>query len=89
MSEPTYQALFTVMQAVKPCRNLPVRHSVTGVQAVIALSEPTYHALCCRGAGFFSNVRTFLLGSVLECCRLLKWCRNLPAGLCVTVVQTI
>ena len=32
----------------KHCRNLPARHCVTGVQAVIALSEPTYHALCCR-----------------------------------------
>ena len=35
----------------KHCRNLPARHCVTGVQAVIALSEPTFHALCCRGAG--------------------------------------
>ena len=33
----------------KHCRNLPAGHCVTGVQAVKALSEPTYHALCCRG----------------------------------------
>ena len=58
------------------------------MQAVIALSEPTYHALCCRGAGCFSNGTTYLLGSVLQWCRLFKQCRNLPAGHCVTVGKT-
>ena len=84
--------LGTVLQwcrLFKHCQNLPARHCVTGVQAVIALSETTYHALCCRGAGCFSNVRTYLLGSVLQWCRLFKRCRNLPARLCVTVVQTV
>ena len=59
------------------------------MQGVIALSEPTYHALCCRGAGCFSNVRTYLLGSVLQWCRLFKRCQNLPAGHCVTVVKAV
>ena len=48
------------------------------MQAVIALSEPTYHALCCRGAGCFSNGRIYLPGSVLQWCRLFKRCLNLP-----------
>ena len=59
------------------------------MQAVIALSEPTYHALCCRGAGCFSNHRTYLPGSVLQWCRLFERCRNLPAVHCVTVVKAV
>ena len=59
------------------------------MQAVIALSEPTYHALCCRGAGCFSNGRPYLPGSVLQWGRLLKQCRNLPAVHCVTVVKAV
>ena len=59
------------------------------MQAVKALSEPTYHALCCRGAGCFSNGRTYLPGSVLQWGRLFKWCQNLPAGHCVTVVKVV
>ena len=59
------------------------------MQAVIALSEPTYHAQCCRGAGCFSNGRTYLPGSVLQWCRLFKRCRNLPAVHFVTVVKAV
>ena len=54
-----------------------------------AMSEPTYRALCYRYADCLSSVRTYLLGTVLQWCRLFKQCRNLPAGHCVTVVQTI
>ena len=41
-------------------------------------------ALCCRGVGCLSRVRTLLLGPVLQRCRLFKMCWNLPAG---TVLQ--
>ena len=50
-----------------------------GVQAVYGVSEPTSHALCCRCAGCLSGVGTFLLGTVLQGCRLLKWYGNLPS----------
>ena len=72
------------------------------VQTVVAVSEPTCRALCYSGAGCLSIVRTYLPGTVLQGCRLynlpgtvLQWCRlfkqcqNLPAGHCVTVVQTV
>ena len=36
-----------------------------------------------------SSVRTYLPGTVLQWCRLFKWCQNLPAGHCVTVVQAV
>ena len=32
---------------------------------------------------------TYLLGTVLQGCRLYKWYRNLPAGHCVTVMQAV
>ena len=64
-------------------------HCVAGVQAVLALSEPTYHALCCSGAGWLSSVGTYLPGTVLQWCRLFKQCQNLPAGHCVAGVQTV
>ena len=38
------------------CQNLPARHCVAGVQAVLAMSEPTCRALCYRGAGCISGV---------------------------------
>ena len=57
--------------------------------AVLTVSEPTYPALCCRGAGCFSNVLTYLPGTVLQGCRLYKRCGNLPAGHCVAGVQTV
>ena len=53
------------------------------------VSEPTCRALCYSGADCFSNVRTYLLGTVLQWCRLFKRCQNLPTGHCVTVVQTV
>ena len=48
----------------KLCRNLPARHCVAGVQAVLAISEPTCRAPCYRGAGCISGVRTYLPGTV-------------------------
>ena len=73
----------------KQCQNLPARHCVTVVKAVLAMSDPTCRALCCSGAGCLSNVRTYLPGTVLQWCRLFKGCQNLPAGYCVTVVQAV
>ena len=76
-------------------------HCVAWVQTVSAMSEPTClalcysgagclsHALCCRGADCISGVGTYLPGTVLQWCRLFKRCQNLPAGHCVTVVQTV
>ena len=77
------------MQAVKGVSNLPAGHCVAGVQTVKAVSEPTCRALCYSGEGCFSNVRTYLPGTVLQGCRLLKRCRNLPGGHCVTVVKAV
>ena len=45
--------------------------------------------MCCRGAGCFSNVRTYLPGSVLQWGRLFKRCRNLPAMHYVTAVKAV
>ena len=64
-------------------------HCVAGVQAVLAMSEPICRALCYSGADRLSGVGTYLLGSVLQWCRLFKRCRNLPAGHCVTVGKTV
>ena len=50
----------------KLCRNLPARHCVAGVQPVLAMSEPNCRALCQRGAGCISGVRTYLSGTVLQ-----------------------
>ena len=73
----------------KRCQNLPARHCVTVVQTVLAMSESTCQALCYSGSSCLSGVRTYLPGTVLQWCRLFKRCRNLPAGHCVTVVQTV
>ena len=73
----------------KQCQNLPARHCVTVVQTVYAVSQPTCRALCYSGADCLSGVGTYLLGTVLQCSRLFKQCQNLPAGHCVTVVQTV
>ena len=57
----------TVLQGCslfKQCRNLSVGDCVTGVQAVYAMSEPTFWALCCRGAICLSGVITYLQGTV-------------------------
>ena len=64
-------------------------HCVAGVQAVIAMAEPTCWALCYSGADCLSGVRTYLPGTVLQWGRLFKRCQNLPAGHCVTVVQAV
>ena len=74
---------------LKRCRNLPAGHCVEGVQAVKAVSEPTCQALCCRGAGCSSSVRTHMPGTVLQGSSLFKWCRNLLAGHCVAGVQAV
>ena len=82
----------TVMQGcrlLKRCQNLPAGHCVTVVKAALAMSEPTYPALCYSGADCISGVRIYLSGTVLQGCRLLKKCQKLPAGHCVTVVQTV
>ena len=75
------------LQAVQVL-NLPARHCVAGVQAVLVVSEPTCQVLCYRGAGCLSCVGTYLLGTVLQGCRLFKGCLKLPAGHCVAGVQT-
>ena len=82
----------TVLQGCrlpKRCLKLPAGHCVTVVQAVKAVLETTCPALCNSGAGCLSGVRTYLPGTVLLGCRLFKWCGNLPAGHCVTVVKAV
>ena len=44
------------------------------------MSDPTRWTLCCRDAGCLSGVRTNLLGTVLQGCRLFKRFGKLPAG---------
>ena len=73
----------------KQCQNLPVRHCVTVVHTVLAVSEPTYGAMCYIGAGCLSNVQNNLPATMLELCSLFKRCQNLPARHCVTMVQTV
>ena len=64
-------------------------HCVAGVQAVLAMAEPTCQALWYSGADCLSYVGTYLLGTVLQWGRLFKRCRNLPAVNCVTVVKVV
>ena len=64
--------MFQWCRLFKQCQNLPARHCVAGVPTVEAMSEPTCHALCYSGEGCFSNVRTYLPGTVLHWCRLFK-----------------
>ena len=64
-------------------------HCVAGVQAVLAMSDPTCRALCYSGADCLSGVGTYLLGSVLHWYRLFRWCQYLPAVHCVTVVKAV
>ena len=45
----------------KQRRNLPARHCVAGVQAVLALLEPTCLTLCYRDSGCLRGVGTYLL----------------------------
>ena len=54
------------------------------------VSEPTCWALCNSGAGCLSNDGVYLLGTVLQWCRLFKRCQNLTyrgAG-CLSGVRT-
>ena len=84
--------LGTVLQGCRLFKqywNLPAGHCVTGVQALLAMSEPTCLALCYRSAGCLSNIRTYLPGTVLQGYRLFKQCQNLPAWHCVTGVQAV
>ena len=84
--------LGTVLQwcrLFKRCLNLPAGHSVTVVKPVLEMSESTCRALCYSGADCLSGVRTYLPGTVVQWCRLFKRCQNLPAGHCVTGVQTV
>ena len=71
----------------KRCQNLPARHCVTVVKAVLAMSESTFRTLCYSDAGCLSNVRNYLPGTVMQGCRLFERCQNLPAGHCVTVMK--
>ena len=71
------------------CQKLPAGHCVTVMKAVLAMSESTCQALCYNVADCLSGVGTYLLGTVLQFCRLSKRCRNLPAGHFVTVMQTV
>ena len=71
----------------KRCQNLSAGYCVTVVNAALAMSESTCRALCYRGAGCLSNGRTYLLGTVLQWCRLFKRCQNLPTGHCVIMMQ--
>ena len=64
----------------KRWRKLPAEHCVEGVKAAEAVSEPTCQALCCRGAGCLSGVRTYLPGNVLQWCRLFKRCQTYLPG---------
>ena len=73
----------------KRCQNLPAGHCVTVVKAVLAMSESTCSALCYSGKDCLSCVRTYLLSTVLQGCRLFKRCQNLPTRHCVTVVQAV
>ena len=80
----------TVLQGCrlfKKCLNLPARHCVTVVKAVLAMSESTCQALWYSEADFLNSVGTYLPAIVLQWCRLLKRCQNLPTGHCVTVMQ--
>ena len=82
----------TVLQGCrlfKRFQNLPTRHCVTDVKAVLAMLESTCRTLCNSDAGCLSNVRTYLPSTVLQWYRLFKQCQNMTAGHCVTVVQAV
>ena len=105
MSESTYRALCyrgagclsgvgtylqgTVLQAVYVVSEPTCQNCVTVVQAVSAMSESTCRALCYSGTDYLSGVGTYLQGTVLHWCILLKPYRYLPAGHCITVMQTV
>ena len=57
------------------------------VQAVYAFLKPTCQELCCRGEVCLGGGGTYLLSTVLQGCRLIKRCRNLPAWHCVATCR--
>ena len=82
----------TVLQGCrlfKRCWNLPAWHCVAGLQAIQAVSEPTFQALCCRAAICLMSVGTYLPGTVLQGSQLFKWSWNLPDWHCVAGVQAV
>ena len=89
MSEPTCQALCCSGADCLSGIGTYLPGSVTLVKAVLAMSESTSWALCYSVADCLSGVGTYLPGTVLQWCRLFKRYRNLPAGHCVTVMQTV
>ena len=65
-------------------------HCVAGVQAVLAMSEPTCRALCYSGADCLSDVGTYLLGSCYSGADCLSGVGTyLPGTTCVTVGKTV
>ena len=90
MSESTCQALcYSGKGCLRSVRTYLPGICVAGVQTVSAMSEHSCGALCCSSADFLSGVRTYMPGTVLQWYRLFKRCQNLPAGHCVTGVQTV
>ena len=54
------------------------------------LSEPTCPALCCRGAGCYSNVGTYLPGTVLQGCGCISGVGTyLPGTVLHAVMQAV
>ena len=45
--------------------------------------------MCYSGESCFSNVGTYLPGTVLQCCRQFNYCLNLHARHCVTGEQAV
>ena len=43
----------------------------------------------CRGAGSLSDVGNYLPGTVLQECRLFKWCQNIPMRHFIAGVQAV
>ena len=69
--------------------NLTAGNCVAGVKAVEVVSESTCWAQYCRGADCLSGVGTYLLVTVLQVCRLFKWCWDLPSRHCWAGEQSV
>ena len=82
--------MFTEREVCLGCvrTNLP-RHCLAGMPALHALSEPTAQALCGRDVGCLTGVRTYLLGTVGQGCRLFKRCQNLTPEHCGAGVRVV
>ena len=59
------------------------------MQTVKVVSELICLALCYSDESCISGVGTYLRGTGLQWCRLVKRCQNLPAQHCVAGVQTV